>query len=169
VGRLRESAWAKVLLKAVGVTTGMMALAAIGASSMAHGAFGAATAPSAGAPTRVAAGLSPLGGARTSPGQPAAPPASATEARDAGAPRDASADGTPPPATGLTPDGKVILNRAGLDELRLLPGIGVKRAQGILELRQKLGGRFRRMSDLLRLKGIGPKSLRKIEAKAVLD
>jgi competence protein ComEA len=47
--------------------------------------------------------------------------------------------------------------------------VGQKRAQAILALREKLGGRFRRLSDLLRVKGIGPKSLRKWKDQVVLD
>jgi competence protein ComEA len=61
------------------------------------------------------------------------------------------------------------LNRAGVDELRRIPGVGPKRARLIVELRQKLGGRFKRLGDLLRVKGIGVKSLKKMEAHVVLD
>ena len=50
------------------------------------------------------------------------------------------------PSDGLTADGKVVLNRAGVDELRRIPGVGPKRAQAIVELRTKLGGRFKRLS-----------------------
>jgi competence protein ComEA len=62
----------------------------------------------------------------------------------------------------------VILNRAGLTELQRLRGIGAKRAAAILELRQRLG-RFRRPSDLLRIKGIGPRLLERILPQVVLD
>lgn len=71
-------------------------------------------------------------------------------------------------ASALTADGRVVLNRAGLTELQRLPGIGAKRAQAILELRQRLG-RFRRTSDLLRIKGIGPRLLERISPQLVLD
>ena len=69
----------------------------------------------------------------------------------------------------MTPDGKVILNLASISDLRKLPGIGQKRAQAILDLRQKLGGRFRKVTDLLRVKGIGVKRLAKLKDKMVLD
>jgi competence protein ComEA len=82
---------------------------------------------------------------------------------------DAGSDAGAMPPAALTPDGKVVLNRAGIDEIRRIPGIGAKRAQAILDLRAKLGGRFKRLSDLLRVKGIGPKSLKKMEAHVVLD
>ncbi len=72
-------------------------------------------------------------------------------------------------SAGLTADGKVILNLATITDLRKLPGIGQKRAQAILDLRQKLGGRFRKLTDLLRVKGIGVKRLAKLKDKMVLD
>jgi competence protein ComEA len=68
----------------------------------------------------------------------------------------------------VTADGKVILNRARVEELRKIPGIGPKRAEAILALRGKLK-RFKRPSDLLRVKGIGPKSLVRMQTHFVLD
>jgi len=173
-GRLRDSVWAPVALKALGVLAGMLALAGVGASSLARGA-GVPAAAGSGAPGgAMAAGLGIL--AKVEPGHAPAPPrASAAPAAESAAPPVASgapaapADAGAAPSGGLTADGKVILNRAGVDELCQLPGVGPKRAQAIVDLRTKLGGRFKRMADLLRLKGIGPKGLRKIEAKAVLD
>jgi competence protein ComEA len=95
------------------------------------------------------------------PTPPAAAEKSGRQAAPAGAPHAAAAHA-------LTPDGRVILNRAGLAELRRLPGIGAKRAEAILSLRQRLG-RFRRASDLLRIKGIGPRLLERISPHLVLD
>jgi competence protein ComEA len=154
---LRENVWAPLLLKALGVLCGMLALAAVGASSIARGA-GVPHAPSAtSAPRVAAAGVAPL--ATPSDAGATAPNAAA----DAAAPSDA---GT---SAALTPEGKVILNRAGVDDLRRVPGLGPKRAQAIVELRAKLGGRFKRLTDLLRVKGIGVRSLKKMEAYLVLD
>lgn len=154
---LRGSVWAPLLLKALGVLFGMLALAAIGASSIARGS--GIPAPARTAAQIAAAGVTPL----------AAP-------ADAGAPADGSAAdaGTAPkPEAGgtdaLTADGKVILNLAGVNELRRIPGVGPKRAEAIVALRAKLGGRFKRLSDLLRVKGIGVRSLKKMEAYLVLD
>jgi competence protein ComEA len=176
---LKESVWAPIALKAFGILAGMLALAGVGASSLARGAGVQVSAGSGAAGAAMAAGLSMLG--KVEPGKAAARAAAETDAapkRDAGAAVDAgtgsdggnAADaGEVVSAAGVTADGKVILNRAGVDELCLLPGIGAKRAQAIIDLRTKLGGRFKKMADLLRLKGIGPKGLKKIEAKAVLD
>jgi competence protein ComEA len=147
-----------VLGKGLGILLGMLALAGIGASSIARGSAGAA-------PSALPAASFQSGGLGPLPGH-AAPPAPS-----AGAP-PAELDTGPPAqarSPGLTEDGKVILNQADLADLRKLPGVGQKRAQAILALREKLGGRFRRLSDLLRVKGIGPKSLRKWKDQVVLD
>ena len=73
------------------------------------------------------------------------------------------------PGGATTSDGKVILNRAGLDDLVRLPGVGRKRAEAILKLREKLGGRFRSLRDLLRIRGLGWRSLKKLKPHVVLD
>ena len=68
----------------------------------------------------------------------------------------------------MTADGKIILNLADESELRKLPGIGRARARAILAERERLG-KFRRIEELLRVKGIGVKRLRAIRDKVVLD
>lgn len=73
-----------------------------------------------------------------------------------------------PLPAGMTADGKVILNLATETELRKLPGIGQARARAIVEQRGRLG-RFRRLEDLLRVKGIGPKRLKVLRPRLVLD
>lgn len=86
--------------------------------------------------------------------------------------QDGSARPAEPPAaptsSAITADGKVIMNLATEVELRKLPGIGHARAQAILALREKLG-RFRRVEELLRVKGIGRKRLAALRPKIVLD
>jgi competence protein ComEA len=62
----------------------------------------------------------------------------------------------------------VVLNLATAEELRRLPGIGPSKATAIVELRTRLK-KFRRVTDLLRVRGIGPKSLKRLEAQVVLD
>jgi competence protein ComEA len=76
--------------------------------------------------------------------------------------------GAAPAAAAITPDGKIVLNLATEAELRKLPGIGKARARAILEQRERVG-RFRRLEDLLRVKGIGPKRLAALRARLVLD
>jgi competence protein ComEA len=72
------------------------------------------------------------------------------------------------PSGAITADGKVILNLASVAELRKLPGVGPRRAAQIVELREKLRG-FRKLSDLLRVKGIGPKGLHRMLPLLVLN
>jgi len=62
----------------------------------------------------------------------------------------------------------VYLNHASVDELRRLPGVGPKRAEAILVLRQRLG-RFQRVEDLLRVKGVGRGAVRKWRPLVRLD
>jgi competence protein ComEA len=69
----------------------------------------------------------------------------------------------------MTADGKVILNSADASDFDRLPGVGKKRAEQIVQLRTKLGGRFKKPSDLLRIRGIGVKSLQKMLPHLVLD
>jgi competence protein ComEA len=148
-----------VLGKALAVLGGMLALAAIGAASLAQGPGLALEAGPRPAPRVAVAGVTPVSALPRG----VAPAAPLDEAPDAGSSEPGKA------SPGLTADGKVILNRADASELRRLPGIGAKRAEAIVALRQKLGGRFKRVSDLLRVKGIGAKGLKKLEPHVVLD
>jgi len=70
---------------------------------------------------------------------------------------------------GVTDDGRVILNLAGARDLVRLPGVGAKRAEAILKMRRRLGGRFRSLRQLMRVRGIGPRSLKKLKPHLVLD
>jgi competence protein ComEA len=72
------------------------------------------------------------------------------------------------PSQAVLPDGRVILNLAGEDDLRRLPGIGPTRARAILALRQHLA-KFRAVEDLLRVRGIGRKILQRIRPAVVID
>ena len=54
------------------------------------------------------------------------------------------------------------LNTATLDQLETLPGIGRKTAERILDQRQKSGG-FKKIEELMNVKGIGEKSFLKIK------
>ena len=57
--------------------------------------------------------------------------------------------------------GAVDINNASLKELTILDGIGKKKAQAIIEYREKRC--FSKASDLLNVKGIGEKIYQKIE------
>lgn len=54
------------------------------------------------------------------------------------------------------------VNRAGAAELRLLPGVGDTLAHRIIDSRRAEGA-FRSSADLLRVRGIGPRTLERIK------
>jgi competence protein ComEA len=54
------------------------------------------------------------------------------------------------------------LNTATVEQLEALPGIGRKTAERILEYRTKSGG-FKRIEELMNVKGIGEKSFLKLK------
>lgn len=60
------------------------------------------------------------------------------------------------------PSSPVNLNAATEAQLESLPGIGAKAAQRILEFRQKNGG-FKKIEDLMNVKGIGEKNFLKLK------
>ncbi len=114
-----------------------------------------------------AAGTIEIGVIRVN-GLPQAAPSSESGASRPVSTEESSAPSNREQTTGLTADGRVILNKANVQELTLLPGIGQKRAAKIVELRERLGG-FKRISDLLRVRGIGNKSLRKLMPHLILN
>ena len=81
-------------------------------------------------------------------------------------PVEASAAG--PGAAPATASGVVNINSATAAELERLPGIGPARAKAILELRARVA-HFTRVEDLLRVKGIGRATFRKLRPYLVLE
>jgi competence protein ComEA len=59
---------------------------------------------------------------------------------------------------------RVAVNRAGAAELATLPGVGPHLAQAIVEDRAR-NGPYRAPGDLLRVRGIGPGVLKRIEGR----
>lgn len=53
------------------------------------------------------------------------------------------------------------INQAGEEELTVIPGIGPAMAKRIVDFRQQ-NGPFRQVEDLMKVKGIGEKSLEKL-------
>jgi competence protein ComEA len=68
----------------------------------------------------------------------------------------------------VTADGKVVLNLATAEDLRRLPGIGPAKAAAILATRARLK-RFRKVEDLLLVKGIGRRSLKRLRPLVLVD
>jgi competence protein ComEA len=58
----------------------------------------------------------------------------------------------------------VNINTATTEQLASLPGIGAKTAERILEYRQK-NGAFKKIEDLMNVKGIGEKSFLKLKPR----
>ena len=85
--------------------------------------------------------------------QQAAPPAKSTSARPA---KPAKAAGS---STAV-----VNINTATQAQLESLPGLGAKAAERILEYRQK-NGQFKKVEDLMNVKGIGEKSFLKLKPR----
>ena len=67
-----------------------------------------------------------------------------------------------PPAAAAAAEAKPVdLNAAGSDELEAIPGIGKSLATRIVTFREK-NGAFKSVDDLLKVQGIGEKSLEKL-------
>ena len=159
-----DSAWGSLLGKGLLTVVAFALLALVGSGRLrwptprAPGAVGIAEAAAAPLPSAL-----PAASARVEP----APPASASaEARVEEPPPPADAGAAP--TSGVSADGKVILNLASEEELRRLPSIGVTRAKAILALRTRLG-RFSRVEDLLKVKGIGRRSLARLKPLVLID
>ena len=60
------------------------------------------------------------------------------------------------------PKTTINLNTATVDQLATLPGVGQKTAERIIEYRTKSGG-FKKIEELMNVKGIGEKSFLKIK------
>jgi competence protein ComEA len=58
------------------------------------------------------------------------------------------------------------INQADVDELAMLPGLGEKKAQAIVDYRKQ--SRFSRIEDLMEVPGIGEKLFAKIKSHIVV-
>jgi competence protein ComEA len=176
LGALRETlacwAWAPLLGKTVGWLVLFVGLAYVGSGTVGRllgtvaarelGPGSGSPAPLGGALGRLehAAATDGCAGADAGPGEQLA-----CQRADAGARGDG---GAPGPPGAKTDDGRVVLNLATEQDLMDLPGIGPKRAQAILALRSKLG-RFRRLEELLRVRGLGSRLLERLRPLVVVD
>jgi competence protein ComEA len=61
----------------------------------------------------------------------------------------------------------VNINSASADQLTALPGIGPSYAQRIVEYREK-NGPFKRVEDILNVRGIGEKTFEKIRERITI-
>ncbi len=77
------------------------------------------------------------------------------------APAHASAHAPSAPSSD-TPDGVVNIQTASVEQLQLLPGIGPSKAQAIITFRETHP--FHRVEDLLRVRGIGRATFRRLRS-----
>ncbi|MCF6270296.1 MAG: helix-hairpin-helix domain-containing protein [Melioribacteraceae bacterium] len=63
---------------------------------------------------------------------------------------------------------KININNASVEELKTLPGIGVKTAEKIILYRNNYG-KFRTINDLIKVSGIGEKKLEKIKNYILIE
>lgn len=161
--RIADSPWSALAGKGVLAAAGFALLALVGSGRLGVSSphLGIAEAAAATPSASASASAPPPPSVSASASAPADPPA------DAGAPSDTKDSGAPP-APAVTEDGKVAINRATEPDLRRLPGIGATRAKAILALRERLG-RFRRPEDLLRVKGIGRRSLARLRPLLIIE
>lgn len=168
VARVVGSRFAKPVARAAVATAGLLLLAFIGRTAV-SGAMAAST-PVASASAALASPTPPPLPTLLAAPPPAAPPATAelvlptVQVATAG-----STASTRTSHTQATPDDPVFLNTATTEDLRRLPGIGEKRATSIVALRTRLGGRFHAVEDLLKVKGIGRTSLKRLRPLVRLD
>ncbi len=163
--RVTGSHFAKPVARVVLAAAGLLLLAFIGQTAIA-GAVGHLSF----ATTGVAA--TPASKAATSSEPPAlAPPSPTPSARVPAAstsPTAAGVESRPVGRSPASPEDPVVLNTATEEDLRRLPGIGAKRASAILALRSRLG-RFRAIEDLLKVKGVGRATLKRLRPLVRLD
>ncbi|XYH96446.1 ComEA family DNA-binding protein [Sorangium sp. So ce1128] len=168
---LRESAWTALGGKVVAYGAGFLALALVGSGHALSLLPGRRADPAAAGLAMVAGDPSPFGAAGSAPAHPTAAPIA-----DAGAAAAAAAE-PPPPSDGgtgapsgggVTADGKVVLNLATEADLMRLPGVGPAKAASILALRARIK-RFRKVDDLLRVKGLGRRSLKRLRPLVLVD
>jgi competence protein ComEA len=175
------SVWAPVAMKVAGLALGMLLLSGVGVASILSGASGVKV-PLAGMlgsdihaewlANQPAASAHPGANVSAGPSSPNVPSAGSSAPLGAAPPSEMKSSGAAPASAassaGMTQDGKVILNLATVEDLRHLPGVGQKRADAIVALRARLG-HFKHVNDLLRVKGIGVRGLKKILPHVLLD
>lgn len=138
---------------------GLFALAAVGRYAAARAAVAATT---------LDAGVAPVLALVPSTPPSAEPPGRATAPPPVATPPSPAPSSSPPSSTRATPEDPVYVNYASAEQLRRLPGVGPKRAEAIVALRGRMG-RFQRVEDLLRVKGIGRATIKKWRPLLRLD
>ncbi|MFK7985393.1 MAG: ComEA family DNA-binding protein [Sandaracinaceae bacterium] len=66
-----------------------------------------------------------------------------------------------------TPDGTINIQTASAEQLQMLPGIGPSRADAIVAQRERRA--FRRIEDLMRVRGVGRATFRRLRGMLTVD
>ncbi|TLS53780.1 hypothetical protein FE782_05440 [Paenibacillus antri] len=93
-------------------------------------------------------------------------PAAAAPASPARTTEESARAAVEPQAHERSAEGVVDINRATLEELDALPGIGRAKAQAVIDYRES-NGAFARPEDVMNVKGIGPAIFAKIRPSIV--
>lgn len=173
---VNASAWTSLVGRALAVIVGLVVLAWIGRAATAatpHSTISRVLVTPNAEPATGTLGSTPLSSGASLPSPPPAPapptpPPPPAPPPPAITPPTAPSSSPSSPHTRATADDPVYINDARVEELRRLPGVGPKRATAIVELRQRMG-KFRRVEDLLRVKGVGRATLRKWRPLVRLD
>jgi competence protein ComEA len=72
--------------------------------------------------------------------------------------------GTALAAAKAAPTSKVNVNTATAEQFAALPGVGPKLGARIVEYRQKAGGSFKSVQELMNVRGVGEKNFAKLQA-----
>ena len=171
VMRAAASTWTVIVVKSVGAGLLLAILAVIGHVAAARAAPNAATSMPRASITHALdrdGGADPVALSSLSSAEAGVPPAALPVPPVPSASSSVPSPGPARPGARATPEAPVFLNHASVDELRRLPGVGPKRAEAILQLRQRLG-RFHRLEDLMRVKGIGRNAVKKWRPLVRLD
>ena len=171
-----SSAWAPLAGRAAGYLLAFVLLALVGSGHLARWltpaprlAIGVAEAATA-QPTASAAVPEAPAATAGAEAASAAPAAVTLEAEVAHVEADAGAASTEDAGAskGVASDGKIILNLASEQDLRRLHGVGRAKARAILALRAQMG-KFTRVEDLLKVKGIGKRALARLKPQLRVD